>query len=193
MALHILALSTAQVSGASNTAGFTCVQATPSLSAADVAAIDQGIVDDQKIVSWMLGPSAATLQPGLIFTGTTSGAAATTITSVTFTSPAGSVIAQVVPGMTVTGPGLAPGTQVVSAASTTITLDRGTVAGATTQTFIVTMNNVGGFDGHTLTIPNRGVLRLLPTDYVFLDVYGFPYVVPATSVGAGGAFPFTFT
>ncbi len=140
----------------------------------------------------MLGPSAAVIQPAIIFTGTTSGAAATSITSFSATSPAGATISQIVAGMTVAGPGLAPGTQVLSTSGTTITLDRGTVAGATTQTFVATMTNIGGFDGKLLTIPNRGVLRLLPTDYVFIDIYGFPYVVPATSVGGAG-FPWTFT
>lgn len=194
MALHILSVNAAQVAGSGNTAGFTAIQmsATSPPAIADIASINQGIVDDQSIISTSLGvPSAAVIQGGIIFTGSISGAAATTITSFSATSPAGATIGQINAGMTVTGPGLSPGTKVISATGTTITLDRGAVAAATTQTYVVARAFQGGLSMNVLTIPNRGTLKLLPGDVVALDVYGFPYVIPATSLGANA--PFTFT
>ncbi len=42
-------------------------------------------------------------------------------------------------------------------------------------------------DGH-LYIPNRGVLRLLPGDYVAVDANGWPILLSANTI-AGGASP----
>lgn len=194
MALHALTLNSVQVTGSGNTNGFACIQNsfTSPPAIADVAQIQQGIVDDQAIISALLAtPSATTIQAGLIFTASLAAAPVVTLTSVTFTSPAGAAIAQVAAGMVVSGPGLAPGSKVISTTSTTIVVDRNSVASATAQTYICAVTFQGGFDGKLLTIPNRGVLKVLPGDVVFLDNFGFPYLAPATSLGATG--PWTFT
>lgn len=189
MALQLGQLSTAQVAGLTTTqvSGLFAVQCSPALSAADVASINNAIIDDQQIISRFYGPGATAIQAGIIFTATTTDASAS-MTSVSITSPSTATIAAVQPGMYVTGPGLTLGTRVLTAASTTITLSTGAISGKTGGVFVVTGAPLsGGFDGHRLFIPNRGTLNVLPTDYVFIDNFGFPYLVPATSVGASGS------
>lgn len=189
MALQIGKLSTAQVAGLSTTqvSGFFAVQCSAALAIADIASINNAIIDDQTVISRFYGASAAATQSGIIFTATTTDAA-TSMTSVSITSPSTATIAAVQPGMYVSGPGLTLGTRVLSASGTTITLSTAAISGKTTGTFVVTgVPLSGGFDGKRLFIPNRGVLNLLPTDYVFVDNFGFPYCVPVTSVGASGS------
>lgn len=197
MALKKLVLSTSQVTGLSTTqvAGFFGIQMLSSLSAADLASFNQAVIDDQQIVSSLKGtPNAATLQSGFVFTATTTDAG-TSMTSVSISAPSGGVIGSIRPNMYIAGPGITPGTRVFSAASTTITMDRAAISGKTTGSFICTPAPLsGGLVNGFLTIPNRGTLKVLPGDVVFIDINGFPYLAPATSLAATptGA-PFIFT
>jgi len=45
----------------------------------------------------------------------------------------------------------------------------------------------GGYSSHNqLFIPNRGVLQVLPGDYVGVDANGWPILVSAYSIATGG-------
>lgn len=188
MALQVLSLTSAQVAGitSAQVAGFQCVQVGAAMvSPTDTASINQGIVDDQQIINSELAvPSAAAVQSGIIFTGDTTDNGVT-ITNFSATSPTGAPIGAIAAGTQIAGPGIQLGARVLSAASTTITLDRACYKGYTGATFIAPGVRLSGQYDNVgyLQIPNRGVLKLKAGDYVFLDVYGFPYVAPATSVG----------
>lgn len=188
MALGKMTISSTQqaglTSGSVANAFFAVQMTTAQTTPADMASIDNGIIDDQQIISWMLAtPSAATLQAGIIFTATTTNSAAS-MTSFSVTTPSTATIASIQPGMWVTGPGLALGTRVLTASGTTITMTQNAIKGITTGTFIITGAPITGnlINGY-LTIPNRGTLKVLPTDYIMIDNNGFPYLVPSTSVG----------
>ncbi len=188
MAVKTLQFSTSQVCGLTTTqvAGLTAVQITSATTIADFATLAGAIVDDQQIVDLSKGPSSATIQAGIIFTGSTA-ANASSITGFTLVSPATGSIAAIRPGMIVAGPGLAPGTRVLTAASTTVTLDRQVYSAATTQKFVAVGAKLsGGLNQFILSIPNRGNLTLMPGDIVALDNLGFPYLIPANSVGFNG-------
>lgn len=189
MALGKMTISATQVAGntsGATSAGFFAIQAGNAATAiADIATVNNAIVDDQQIIDVFKSvPNASTIQPGIIFTATTTDSG-TSMTSFSVTSPSGVTIASVQPLMYVTGPGLSPGSRVLTATGTTITLDRAAIKGYVGGTFIVTGVPLNGGDiiNNTLVIPNRGTLKLLPTDYVMIDNNGFPYLVPATSVG----------
>ena len=188
MAVKTLQLSTSQVAGLLTTqvAGVTAVQISSATTITDFATLANAIVDDQQIIKLAKGPSAATIQPAVIFTGTTTANTAT-ITSFVLTTPTTATIASIRPGMTIVGPGIAPGTRVLSAVTTTITLDTAVYAAVTTQTFAAVGARLsGGMNGFLLNIPNRGQLLIQQGDAVALDNLGFPYLVPANSINFNG-------
>lgn len=199
MALHTLQFGSLQFTGLTSPqiAGLTCVQLTASLSAADLASATQALVDDQQLVSSTLAvPNATVVQPGYFVTGTTSNAS-TSMTSVTVTSPSGASLSGIAAGAQVVGPGLVAGTTVMSVSGTTIVLSTTPNAGFTGATFAIPGRGgqVAISSTFQLTYPGgRGFLHLIPGDVLAWDVFGFPYVVPATSIGAknSGA-PFIFT
>lgn len=204
MATHTLNFSTAQVTGLTTTqvAGMTSAQMSPSLAAADLAKINQGIIDDQKITSVNLGPGATAIQPGVIFTATSTKNSAS-MTSVAIVSPSTATIASIQPGMFVAGVGLSPGSRVLTASGTTITLDRNAVATPTAAqgtTFVATQGPMqGGITNGILTFPGgRGSISIYPNDVIALDILGFPYLIPNTSInfnggGSGSGAPWLFT
>ena len=164
----------------------TAVQITSSLSAADVASINQGISDDQAIVSTSKGASAATIQSAVIFSGLTTTALAS-ISVITNLTPSGvSVANSVRPGHFVYGVGIAPGTTVLSvSASGTVNLSSVPLAGGSSY-FIVCGNRIPGcfsLQGY-LNVPNRGVLKLLQGDVVATGPAGEVIVIPATALPA---------
>lgn len=190
MATQVLMLSTAQVAGNLTTqlAGLTCLQIDPSTAIADIATVNQALIDDQQIVSRDLAvPSATTVQSGVIFTAScTKGA--TTLTSFVLVSPSTASISAITANMYIAGPGVAPGSRVLSASGTTITLDRATWSATTTQYFVATPNNTSGMgciNGGFLYTP-RGRLQIFPKDVVAFDNLGYPYLIPANSVNFNG-------
>lgn len=191
MALKVLKITSAQVGGitSAQVSGFICAQmGTMAQIPADMAALKDGIVDDQTLINSQLAvPSGAAVQAGIVFVGDTT-TDSTSLTNFVVTTPSTATIGQLVVGSHISGPGIQPGTRVTAAASTTVTLSLPAYKGRTGETYICTPTPLsGGLANGTLTIPNRGVLKVLPGDYVFLDVYGFPYLAPATSVGTSGA------
>lgn len=48
----------------------------------------------------------------------------------------------------------------------------------------------GAFQGGQLFVPNRGILKVLPGDFVGVDSQGWPILVSANSIAAG---PWTHT
>ena len=203
MSTHTLNFSTSQVTGLTTTqvAGMTCVQISSSLSAADLATINQAMIDDNKIINLNLGPAATTLQQGIVFTATGTKATAT-LTSATLVSPSTASLSAIQPGMYVAGVGLR-GARVLSVSGTTITLDRNSISTPSTaqnQVYVATQGPMNAkFESGLLTFPNgRGVLQVLPGDYIAVDILGFPYLIPSTSINfnggsTGSGAPFIFT
>lgn len=194
MSTQVLNFATGQVSGLTTTqvAGMTAAQmSNMNLTQADLATIDSGIVDDDKILSQAKGPSAAALRPGITVTATTTKLSAT-MSSVTILTPSTAPIGAIQPGMFVSGVGLSPGTRVKSISGTTITLDRNAVAtpsAAQGNTFVISQGPMfGQLSNGWLTYPGgRGALRVFPTDVIALDIMGFCYLIPATSIGSSGS------
>lgn len=180
MATHTLKLSTASLGG------LTAVQVSAALAAADVATIDQSIADDQAIVSMNLGPSASTIQAAIIFTADITTTQMSGLTNVSISTPATATIASIRPGQWIYGPSIPTGQQVLSASGTTIHMT-GTdtpTAVATGNTYFVTGRRLAGSfsTNGELFIPNRGVLKLFPGDYVAVDNSGWPILLSAESV-----------
>jgi hypothetical protein len=198
MTVKVLQLGTSQIAGLLTTqiAGLTAVQITSGTSISDFAAIANGVIDDQQIVRYRGG---AAVQAGIIFTGSIAANGATSITSFTLLSPSTASISAITAGMLVSGPGLAPGTRVLTATGTTITLDRASYSAATTQKYVAVGGKLsGGVNQYILTVPNRGTLQILPGDVLALDNLGFPYLIPGNSVsfnsgGANSGAPFLLT
>ena len=190
MATKVLVLATVQVAGLTTTqiAGLNCVQISAGMTVADFAALANAIVDDQQIIKLAKGPNGATIQPGVIFTATTTNASAA-MTSFLLVSPSTAAVGSIEPGMHVSGPGLALGSRVLTAVGTTITLDRAAVGAVTTGVFCATGANLSGEanqSGWILTVPNRGLLQMWTGDVLAVDTLGFPYLIPANSVNFNG-------
>ncbi len=191
MATHLL---TMQITN--NLTGIPAVQVSASLSAADVATMDQLIADDQAIVNMNLGPGGTTIQAGIIFTADITTTSLSGLTNVTISTPATATIASIRPGQWIYGPNIPTGQQVLSASGTTIHMT-GTdtpTAVATANTYFVTGRRLAGSfsTNGELFIPNRGVLKIFPGDYVAVDNSGWPILLSAESI----AFPkssWTFT
>lgn len=189
MTVKVAQLGTSQIAGLLTTqiAGLTAVQVSSATTIADFATLANAIVDDHQIVSLSKGAGSATIQAGIIFTGSIAASGAASITSFVLVSPTTGGITAIRPGMIIAGPGVAPGSRVLTAASTTITLDRASYSAATTQKFVAVATKLsGGLNQFVLSIPNRGVLQVLPGDVVALDNLGFPYLIPANSVNFNG-------
>lgn len=162
----------------------TAVQVSSSLSAADMASINQSILDDQAIVSsTSFGPSAAAIQGGIIFAGTTT-TSLSTITSPSIASPTGVTVSGIRVGQQVSGYGLASGTTVVSVSTNTIQLSAAPTVGQNSGYFIAVQNSQkSNFANPTyLTIPNRGTLKVLPGDVVAYDSSGWPILVSKEAI-----------
>lgn len=183
MATQTLKLSTTAIGT------LTAVQVSASLSAADTASINQGIIDDQAIVSsTSFGASASAIQGGIIFTGVTT-TTLSTITSVSIVSPSGATIAALAAGQQLTGFGLTPGTTVLSVGTTTIQMSTAPLTGQSSGAFIAVQNSMKSCFGNPtyITIPNRGVLKLLPGDVVAKDQSGWPIVVSKEAIAWQGS------
>lgn len=182
MATQLLTLETAFFSG------LTAVEVSASLSAADVATIEQLIANDQAVRQ--LSESAAPLQAGIVFTADAATTALSGLTSVTLSSPSGATIANIQPGQWLYGPGVPAGAQVLSASGTTIHF---TGSDTPTQTvsggyyFAIGQRMAGCFNREGLLIvPNRGVLKMMPGDVVAVDPSGWPILLSAQALAYAG-------
>lgn len=163
----------------------TALKFLASMADADVATIDQLIVDDQNFVNQNLGPAAASLQTGIIMSGTTATGSAA-VTTVTVTTPAGAVLSGVI-GSNVYGPGIPAGTIIISVAGTTLNLSAPCTANATVTFFAIATRKPGSFSKNGLLyVPNRGVLKLLPGDAIAVDATGWPVLVSAQALAFSG-------
>lgn len=179
MATRLLQLSTAALTG------LTCVQVSSSLSSADVATMSQLIANDQVLGSMNLAvPSGTTVQSALVLSGTTSNGA-NTITSTTVSSPSGGLLSGIV-GSTLYGLniGIPAGTTVVSVSGTTVTMSANATSAAGTGTVFAAGSTLPGSFSQNgqLFVPNRGVVKLFPGDWVAVDSSGFPIVLSANAV-----------
>jgi hypothetical protein len=162
----------------------TALQFSGNMAAADVASIDQGISNDQAIVSTSKGPAGTAIQGAVIFGGASvSGTAA--ITGFSLASPASATIASITAGQYVYGLGIAPGTQVLNVgALSTINLTKSPTITQASTYFIAAGSSIpGAFSSYGwLNVPNRGCLKLLPGDVVATGPAGEVIVVPQTAL-----------
>lgn len=171
----------------------TAIQFSHGVSAADIASVSKGVSNDQLIISVDKGPSASTIQGGIIFGGETT-TAASTLTSVSIASPSGATIASIAVGQQVYGYGIAPGTTVQSVGTTTLGLSSAPLTAQSSGYFIASggQNPSALVTNGLLTIPNRGQLKLLDGDVVATGPSGEVIVVPALAINFPGS-PWTLT
>lgn len=185
MALHTL--------GTNATTSLNCLPAwAATLAAADVAAIAQSIVNDFELAA-VLGQSAG--QTCITATGTTH----STTTLDTLVARAGSPpLTQINVGDLVLGVGITPGTYVAAKPSgTSVTLSQAATASASGVAIL--FSRLSGpppmgveLGSQQLVVPNRGILKILPGDYVAIDNTGWPILVSGNAVGTTGSL-WTFT
>jgi len=184
MATKTLTLSTTSIGS------LVAVQISAGLAIADTAAINQRIVDDQAIVSsTSFGPSAAAIQGGIIFAGTTT-TSISGITSPSVASPTGATVSMIGIGQQVVGFGLAAGSTVTSIGpNNTVQLSAAPVTGVSSGYFTAVANaQRSDFANPTyVTIPNRGVLKVLPGDVVAVDQSGWPILVSKQAIASPGS------
>lgn len=145
------------------------------LSAADLATITAGIVDDRY---------ASATTGGVIATGTT--ATSTALTAI-------SSMTRVQAGMYVFGVGIVPGTFLVSVnvgASSAVLSQAATASASGVNLMFVPRDNEPwgdfSFNGQ-LHIPRRGVLKVFRGDVVAIDNSGWPILISANSIALTGS------
>ena len=161
-----------------NVNGATTSTTSHTLSAADLAAIAASITGD--------GHFAATNPTGILATGSTH----TNTTLDTLSATAGGPLATIQIGDLVLGVGIPPGTFVVAKPSgTSVTLSQAATASASIRVGIIPVtgqSNRLSFN-QLLSIPGRGVIKVLPGDIVAIDNTGWPIVVSAASIAYAGS------
>src|SRR6266550_156938 len=158
---------------------------------ADMAAINSAIINDADLASLLQGFSYGPI--AVIGTGTT--ASSVTLTSVAGVT--GAPVSQIQVGDIVLGIGIPLGTFVlaVAAAGATITLSQAaTTSSAGTKLIFARLGGsgygpeCGGLsESGQLFVPNRGVLRVMPTDVLALDNSGWPILISGNSIGYAGS------
>jgi hypothetical protein len=156
------------------------------ISAADLAAIGNAISSDFGFAAVLGGFSAGTQY--VLATATTAGSTSLTVVTARAGSPP---VTQIHVGDLVLGSAadIVPGTYVVAFSGTTATLSQAAVSTGATKgvAFLREAPGVGIDKGGLLTVPNRGVLKVLPGDIVAIDSSGFPILVSGNSVGYAGS------
>jgi hypothetical protein len=157
------------------------------LANADFANIENAIIDDL-IFGSVLGQPQSGVK-AVLATGSTH--ANTTLDTLAAVSGPG--LAQIQVGDLALGAGIVPGTFVsAKPTGTSVTLSQaatGNAAGVRVA-FARVVASIGGGDlsrDGRLFVPNRGILKILPGDIIAVDNIGFPYLVPATSIGYAGS------
>jgi hypothetical protein len=194
MALHTLALTGTLPC----LAGWMMPTVGAALTPADLAAIDQGAVDDSDFGSLLQGLSYGA--QAVIATGNTNGTTALASVAKRAGAQYPLPITQIRVGDLVLGTGIAPGTfvSVVAGGGATITMSKAATGTATGGALAFLRPGFGQFlAGPTpfgqLFIPARGTLKILPGDVVVVDpVTGWPFLVSAAAIATPGS-PWTFT
>lgn len=160
--------------GTKSSSTLTALLYATSLAEADVATLNGLAVDDQLL-----------LNAGILFTATTNSTAA-----LTAISPSGAAIQ----GMQIWGSGIPAGTIATVASGTTATLNQAATSGASgVKMFALPQALFNMFSKQGLLyVPNRGVLTILPGDYVAVDASGWPILVSKEAVAYTGS-SWTFT
>jgi hypothetical protein len=156
--------------GTNATTTLTALAFSYSNAAADTATIDQSILDDQLL-----------LNAGVTFTATTN----STATLGTFSAGA---LAKIQKGYYIIGSGIPVGTVVASKGATTLVLSAAATASASAVKMIAIPTTYPGAFARMglLYVPNRGVLKVLPGDYVGVDASGWPILVSAEAIAYTG-------
>lgn len=182
MATQLLTLETAFFTG------LTAVQYTAALSAADMATMEQLVVDDQAFRSQT--QNATPIQSGVVFTADTVTTALTGLTSCQFSSPTGVQIGSIQPGHWLYGPNIPVGAQVISASGSTVHFSGSDtpLANQTQATFFTLAKPMKGTINREgqLVIPNRGVLKVLPGDVIAVDPSGWPFLLSQNAIDYSG-------
>jgi hypothetical protein len=158
-----------------------------SLTNADFANMADAITDDLQFGTVLGQPQAGV--KAVLATGSTH---ASTLLD-TLVAVSGPGLAQIQVGDLVLGAGVVPGTFVAAKPTgTSVTLSQaatGNAAGVRVA-FARFVAGTGSGDitrDGRLFVPNRGILKVLPGDIIAIDNIGFPYLVPATSIGYAGS------
>lgn len=156
--------------------------AASTLSAADLAAIDAAIVNDNNVAAFkpLNFPGAV----GVLATGSTH----TNTTLDTLVSTGGGPLTSIQIGAIVLGVGIPPGTFVAAKpTATSVTLSQAATASASIRVIFAQPVPGGAFtfEGR-LWIPNRGMLNVFPGDVVAVDNTGWPILISGSSIGYAG-------
>lgn len=178
MALHVIGTVAAN--------SLVCLPAwAASLAAADVGAIAAAVTGDGNFASILGQPGSGA--KAVLATGSTH----TSTTLDTLVTSAGAPLAQIHVGDLALGIGIKPGTFVASIPSATaVVLSQAATASAAGVyiAFIRAAPRAGiELSSAELFVPRRGVLKVLPGDYVALDNTGFPYLIPGAAVAYLGS------
>lgn len=179
MALHTI--------GTNGTGTLNCLAGwVAGIAAADIAAIAKSIKDDRQFAAILGGYSAG--PTAVIGTGSTH----TSATLDTLAGVTGAPLTQIQVGDLVLGIGITPGTFVVAKATNSLSVTLSQAATATAAGVKVAFCRLAnpplrGIENGLLTIPNRGVLKLLPGDVAAIDAMGFPYLIPGNAISYAGS------
>lgn len=179
MAIRTLKMDTTNV-------GMLAVTQLASLSAADVASINQAIVNDAAIFPQNPNTNNVTTQVGTFVTGTTT----TTLSSMTSVAlGSGPPLTSSMIGSHLNGPGIPGGTVITSVSGSgsnfTLGLNQAPVSGQVGKNFLITQSALPGCYSQNgwLTIPGRGQLKVLPGDVVAVDALtGWPILLSYAAV-----------
>ncbi len=151
------------------------------LAAADMAALGQAIIDDSAVASILSGygdgPTA------VLATGTTH----TNTTLDTLVSTGGGALASIQAGDLVLKSDVPLGTFVQAIVGATATLSQAASGSANGRVMFAHRSGAGLSPQGLLTIPKRGVLKILPGDIVAVDNTGWPILVSGASIGYAGS------
>jgi hypothetical protein len=155
------------------------------LAAADIAAINAAIAEDSAFAAILSGYGPG---PDAVLA---TGATHTSTTLDTLVSTGGAALAQINIGDLVLGAGIVPGTFVQAVSGTTVTLSQAASASASIRVAFLRLGaelaNGLPNPGNLLTVPNRGILKVLPGDVVAIDNTGWPILVSGAAIGYAGS------
>jgi hypothetical protein len=154
------------------------------VAAADIAAINASITEDSVFATILSGYGAGAT--GVLATGTTNG----TTTLGTIVAASGAPLAQIQVGDLVLKSDIPAGTFVtaVSGGGTSVTLSQAATGSANGRVAFARIDLQAGLSPQgLLTIPKRGVLKILPGDIVAIDNTGWPILVSGAAIGYAGS------
>lgn len=172
--------------GSNSTTSLQCLTSwSQALSAADMAAISMSITDDSAFATILSGYGAGAT--GVLATGSSH----SNTTLDTLVSTGGAALASIQVGDLVLKADVPAGTFVtaVSGGGTSVTLSQA-ATGTNSQRCAfarLTPQEIGLSPQGLLTIPKRGVLKIIPGDIVAVDNTGWPILVSGAAIGYAGS------